>query len=152
MLLVATWPWLEGNRDPLHADTWVRALTSGSSSGLTWSRTTLSRAWKHLEELGLIEPRARDGRLVRIAPRREDAREEYTAPAGRTDRWNTYFAVPDAFWHSGLFGTLSLPALAMFLLVASETSKNEETWFTFEKLQQWYGLKTASSKKGVKEW
>src|SRR6218665_3953850 len=105
MLLVSCWSWRGENREPLAAATWIRALTA--QGGITWSASTLSRSWKRLEDLGLIEKRER-----------EDGTEAYTAPAGRDDRWNTYFVIPDEFWTTEVFAKLSLPALAVLLVVA----------------------------------
>lgn len=149
MLLVSCWSWLSENREPLPAATWIRALTS--KGGLTWSSSTLSRSWKHLEELGLLEPRERDDRLVRVVPRREDGDDAYTAPAGRNDRWNTYFTIPDEFWNEEVFAKLSLPALAVLLVVAKETSYQKECWFTYDRMDDWYGLKPRTVQTGVKK-
>ena len=148
MLLVSCWPWLSQNREPLPAGTWVRALTA--PGGVTWSSSTLSRSWKRLEELGLLEPRERDDRFVRVAPRREDGADVYTAPGGREDRWNTYFVLPDEFWNEAIFADLSLPALAVLLVVAKETSYQKECWFTYERMDDWYGLKPRTVQTGVK--
>jgi hypothetical protein len=112
MLLVSCWSWLAKRDEPLAAGVWTRALTAPGS--LTWSPSTLSRSWRHLEELGLIEKRSREDRLVRVTPRREDAQEAYTPPGGREDRLNTYFTIPDSFWHDEWFAKLSMPALAVF--------------------------------------
>lgn len=149
LLLVSCWNWLEENHEPLAAATWIRALTS--KDGVTWSPSTLSRSWKRLEELGLIEERKRDDRLVRVVPRREDGAEAYTAPGGRKDRWNTYFVLPDEFWTQELFAKLSLPALAVLLVVAKETSYQDECWFTYNRMDDWYGLKSRSVQTGVNE-
>lgn len=149
MLLVSSWGWLETNREPLAADVWIRALTA--PGGLTWSGSTLSRSWKHLEELGLLEKRERDDRLVRVTPRREDGTDSYTLPAGRTDRQNTYFTLPDAFWNDELFAKLSMPGLAVLLVVAKETSNQSEVWFTYDRMDEWYGLKARTVQTGVKE-
>lgn len=149
MLLVTCWPWLSKQDQPLPAGAWTRSLTAPGA--LTWSPSTLSRAWKHLEELGLIEERKREDRLVRVTPRREDAQEAYTAPGGRADRWNTYFTIPDVFWHDEWFAKLSMPALAVFLVVAKETSYRDECWFTYNRMDAWYGLKPRTVQAGVKE-
>lgn len=149
MLLVSCWSWLSKQEAPLPAGVWTRALTAPGS--LTWSPSTLSRAWKHLEELGLIEPREREDRLVRVTPRREDAQETYTAPGGRDDRWNMYFTIPDAFWRDEWFAELSMPALAVFLVVAKETSYQEECKFTYNRMDAWYGLKARTVQTGVKQ-
>lgn len=148
MLLVSSWTWLAENREPLSASAWIRALTA--PGGLTWSKPTLSRSWKRLEEMGLIEPREREDRLVRVVPRREDSAEAYTTPGGRDDRWNTYFVLPDEFWNKNIFADLSLPALAVLLVVAKETSYQKECWFTYKGMEDWYGLRSRTVQTGVK--
>lgn len=149
MLLISCWTWLSKQDEPLPAGAWTRALTAPGS--LTWSPSTLSRAWKHLEELGLIEEREREDRLVRVTPRREDAQEAYTPPGGRDDRWNTYFTIPDVFWHDEWFAKLTMPALAVLLVVAKETSYQDECRFTYNRMDAWYGLKARTVQTGVKE-
>ena len=149
LLVLTCWPWLEKSREPLSAVVWVRALTA--RGGLTWSPSTLSRAWKDLEELGLIE-RTREDRLVRVSPRREDGSAAYEAPAGREDRWNAYFVLPDVFWEEEWFARLSLPALVMLLVVAKETNgKKSEVWLTYANAEPWYGIKEQTARKGLKE-
>lgn len=148
LLLLASWPWLADRREPLPAGVWVRALTA--PKGLTWSASTLSRAWKDLEDLGLID-RHREDRLLRVTPRREDGVGPYDPPGGRKDRWNAYFALPDAFWDNEWFARLSLPALAMMLVVAKETNAKTEMWLTYPKAEPWYGLKPQTAQKGLKE-
>ncbi|MHB1490527.1 MAG: hypothetical protein ACYCTH_08520 [Cellulomonas sp.] len=149
LLLLTCWPWLEKNHRPLAADTWIRALTS--KRGLTWSPSTLSRAWADLEELGLIEERAREGRSVRVTPRREDGGARYDAPGGRADWANAYFIIPDSFWKDELFARLSLPGLAMLLVVAKETNKKGEMYLPYSKADEWYGLSPKTVQNGLKE-
>lgn len=148
LLLLTCWPWLAERRKPLQADVWIRALTA--PGGLTWSASTLSRAWADLADLGLVT-KEREHRLVRIVPRREDGQAEYEIPGGRRDRWNTYFALPDQFWLDELFAKLSLPGLVMLLLVAKETNVKPEVWFTYESAEEWYGIKPKSAQNGLKE-
>lgn len=148
ILLLACWPWLSERREPLQGGVWVRALTT--TKGLTWTASTLSRAWNDLEDLGLIV-RSREDRLLRVTPRREDGDADYDAPGGRTDRWNAYFVLPDTFWTKELFASLSLPALAMLLVVAKETNAKSEVWLTYENAEKWYGIKPQTAKKGLKE-
>lgn len=149
LLLLTCWPWLADRKTPLPAGAWIRALTA--AQGPTWSETTLSRCWKRLEDLELIEKRERENRLVRIMPRREDAGDPYSAPLGRDSRWHTYFVLPDEFWNQGVFAELTLPALAVFLVVASETNGKKECWFTYELMDEWYGLKARTVQTGVKQ-
>ncbi|MBG0718747.1 ArsR family transcriptional regulator [Microbacterium sp. 2C] len=148
LLLLTAWPWLHDRREPLEADIWVRALTA--SVGPTWSASTLSRAWSDLAEMGLVTKK-REGRLLRVTPRREDGGADYEFPGGRADRWNAYFALPDEFWNEALFAQLSLPALVMMLVIAKETNYKREVWLGYEAVGDWYGIKPKSAQKGLTE-
>lgn len=148
IMLLTAWPWLQDRREPLAGSVWIRALTAKGAP--TWSPSTLSRCWQDLEDLGLIE-RKREERLVRITPRREDGAAAYEAPGGRNDRWNTYFSVPDEFWNENIFAKLSLPGLAMLLIVAKETNSKREMWVTYKLADAWYGIKPRSAQKGLTE-
>ncbi|NQX34735.1 ArsR family transcriptional regulator [Herbiconiux sp. VKM Ac-2851] len=148
ILLLTCWPWLEKQWTPLQASVWIRALTAKGAP--TWSASTLSRAWADLIELGLVE-KDRENRLIRIVPRREDGGGAYEPPGGRRDRWNAYFALPDAFWKKEIFAQLSLPGLVMLLVVAKETSNQDEFWLTYENAEPWYGIKPKSAQNGLDE-
>jgi hypothetical protein len=154
LLLLTAWPWLRERREPLEADVWIRALTasdvSDTPNATTWSASTLSRAWADLTELKLVVKK-REGRLLRVTPRREDAGTDYELPGGRSDRWNAYFALPDAFWSEGWFAKLSLPALVMLLVVVKETNAKDEAWLTYDNCDEWYGVKAKSAQKGITE-
>lgn len=132
------------------AEVWVRALQSDTGAGTTWSTSTLSRAWRDLEDMGLIAKK-REGRLLRVTPRREDAAADYEVPGGRTDRWNAYFALPDEFWNQQLFAQLKLPGLVMLLLLAKETNYKSEVWLTYDNAEEWYGIKPKSAQNGLVE-
>jgi len=154
LLLLTIWPWLKERRDPFEAAIWLRALDSSdvpdSPSGTTWSSSTLSRAWTDLGDMGLVTTK-RESRLVRVTPRREDGGDDYTTPGGRKDRWNVYFTLPEEFWLEGWFAKLSLPALAMLLTIAKETSNQPETRLPYESAPEWYGISPKSAQKGLKE-
>lgn len=154
ILLLTAWPWLHDRRDPLEAVVWIRALDGtaipNAPAATTWSASTLSRAWSDLKEMNLITTE-REGRLLRVVPRREDGGADYEVPGGRADRWNAYFALPDAFWLDGWFAKLSLPALAMLLVVAKETNVKKEVWLTYDNCEEWYGIRTKSAQKGITE-
>jgi hypothetical protein len=149
LLVLTCWPWLENNRKPLAASVWIRALTPPSGGGLTWSPSTLSRAWLDLEEMGLLEPRERKGRSSLVTPRREDGSAPYDAPGGRTDRWNNYFALPDAFWNEDIFAKLTLPGLAMLLIISKETSVKKEMYLPYSQAPDWYGISPKSAQNGI---
>ncbi|MEB0287485.1 hypothetical protein QN355_13080 [Cryobacterium sp. 10S3] len=150
LLVLTAWPWLAENRRPLPGAAWIRALTAPGA--LTWSPSTLSRAWADLAEMGLVEvQRKREGRARRVVPRREDGKEPYDAPAGRRDRYNMYFIVPDAFWHEDVFAKLSLPGLAMLLIISKETNNKNEMYLPYAYGPQWYGLSPKSVQNGIKD-
>lgn len=154
ILLLTAWPWLHDRRDPLEAKVWIRALDAkdvpDSPGATTWSASTLSRAWADLIKLGLVLTN-REGRVLRVKPRREDGDADYEFPQGRRDRWNAYFALPDAFWRDGWFAKLSLPALAMLLVIAKETNSKDEVWLTYDNCEEWYGIRSKSAQKGITE-
>ncbi|MGN6238182.1 MAG: helix-turn-helix transcriptional regulator [Cellulosimicrobium cellulans] len=154
LLLLGAWPEIEyriaNDRAPLEAQVWVRALTSNHKKALTWSPSTLSRAWTELEDMGLVS-RQRRGRLVYVRPRREDGQEDYTRPQGRRGHEHTYFVLPDAFWNDEVFADLGLAALAMFLLIAKETNGTKETHLTYPQIEAWYGIRQRTAQKGIAE-
>lgn len=148
LLLLTAWPWLE-RREPLEGAVWARALST--NKGRLWSPTNVSEAWTDLEKLGLIE-RKREGRSLRVTPRREDGKASYTAP-GETkgDRNETYFVLPGSFWTDEVFAGLSLPGLAMLLILLAETSKDEEKWLTYNDAATWYGISPKTVQNGIND-
>lgn len=157
LLVLTCWPWLEKREDPIAAKVWIRALTSTHKNALTWSPSSLSRAWRTLEKQQLIE-RAREGKGVRVSLCREDGASSendeplpYTSPTGQRDRRNTYFILPDRFWHDELFAQLSLPGLAMLLVIAKETSQKDEVWLSLKDMPKWYGISQKSAQKGIED-
>jgi DNA-binding PadR family transcriptional regulator len=152
LLILTSWSWLSKRKAPLPAEAWIRALTAGPGvkKAPTWSASTLSRALGDLETMGLIEKRKRVRGRSLITPRREDGDEIYSIPEGRTDRYNTYFTLPDDFWTSGLFAKLSFPGLVMLLIIAKETSQKAEMYIPHEQGPDWYGISAGTVKNGLK--
>lgn len=149
LLLLGARPVVESQqeREPLAAAVWIRALTAPGEP--PWSTTTLSRAWSHLEEMELITAR-REKRAKWVAPCREDGTGvPYERPGGRSGRENHYFILPDSFWHSGLFGELSLPGLAMFLLFLKETNNEPDFKISADRVEDWYGISRRSAQNGI---
>lgn len=152
LMLLTAWPFLQTRRDPFEGAVWARLLRT--ERGVPWTPTDVSKAWRELEELGLIK-RERRGRQVVIRPRREDGGAEYIVPDGGGDTGDyagRYLVLPGAFWSEQIFAQLSLPALAMLLVVLKETSpKKHEVWLQQDHAQQWYGFSEASMQKGLRE-
>lgn len=152
LMLVGWWPWLHKYETPLPGDVWLRGLQAtgdAARKGLTWSPSSLSRSFAELEHLKLIEPRVRIKRYVRAIPRREDGRAAYSFPDGATE--DPYFVLPHVFWTSQLFATLSLPGLAVLLIILKETNGRDEVWLSREDMTEWYGISDRSVTRGLAE-
>lgn len=149
LLLLSVWPWLEKQQRPLPAAVWARALSTGK--GRQWTPTNVSSAWTDLEGRGLVK-RRRLARGVVVEPRREDGRADYTKPGRkRADHLETYFVVPVEFWREEWFERLTMPGVAMLLIIAGETSDKEEVWLTNEGAGRWYGLSPRSVEAGIED-
>ncbi|WP_191564900.1 ArsR family transcriptional regulator [Janibacter melonis] len=151
LLLLTLWPGvLKNRREPLEGPTWARLLST-ETSGMAWTPSDVSRAWGDLERLHLIE-RTRQGRALQVKPRREDGKKPWTDPGlVRSNREETYFILPGAFWTDHLFAELSLGELAMLLIIAAETSKDDEVHLTAEQVHDWYGISASTAKKGFND-
>lgn len=150
LLLLTAWPWLGENGLPLlPAETWARALRTDRGRG--WTPTNVSAAWSDLEHRGLVE-RQRRARGVEVVPRREDGKAKYTKPGLiEEDRRETYFILPGEFWTEEWFERLTMPGLAMLLIIAAETSSKTEVWLTNEHAAKWYGLSSRSVEAGIED-
>lgn len=151
LLLLTVWPWLKDRAVPLPSAVWARALTT--TSGRNWSASNVSDAWADLEDRGLVE-RKRLSRAVEVTPRREDGAAGYTEPDGtKGDHLHSYFTLPPSFWTMGWFEELSMPGLAMLLIVASKTSRpnQPETWLTNSDAAAWFALSPRSVEGGLTE-
>ena len=148
LAVLANWPWLSQEAEPLPADAWIRFLSCDSSSGLTWTPQSLSHAWGVLEALRLVA-RPRHGRLKLALPLREDGNgEPYTAPKGKGD---PYLVVPNEFWIRQLHATLSWPALAVLLILLKETGNKAAAPLAVDSAQRWYGISRTTAEEGLAE-
>lgn len=147
LALLANWPWLAREPEPLPADSWIRFLTCDDPKALTWTPQSLSHAWGVLEELKLIE-RPRKGRLINVTPRREDGKADYTSPEGKND---PYLILPNAFWTEELFGVLSWPALAVLLILLKETGLTPSAELLINRARAWYGISRTAAEEGLVE-
>lgn len=151
LLVLTLQPLLQAREDkgelPLTAAVYARALTT--EKGRQWTPSYVSAALRDLEQRGLIERRRLPHGLV-ILPRREDGQADYTKPGRvKDDRWETYFVLPPEFWIDEWFERLSLPGLAMLLVIASETSNKPTVWLTNKKAAEWYGMSERTIQAGI---
>jgi hypothetical protein len=86
-----------------------------------------------------------------VRPQLEDASGPYEFPTGAADWTEVYFTLPDRFWLEQDFARLSLPGIAMLLVIAKETNKRAEVRMTHEQIAEWYGFSRATVAKGLKE-
>ncbi|HEY3546623.1 MAG TPA: hypothetical protein VGK17_11095 [Propionicimonas sp.] len=131
------------------ANVWLRALEVRDKPNVTWSRSTLSEAWSELVRLKLVT-RQREHRRSRVTPLREDRKGAYTRPNGSAPA-DYYLLLPGAFWTECWFDRLSLPALAVLLVLLKESGKDEEVHLTHAETARWYGFSEATAKKGYQE-
>lgn len=153
LALLANWPWLRREEDPLPAETWIRFLRCDDPGALTWTPQSLSHAWGVLSDLKLVE-RPRKNRLINVRPRREDGEDDYIAPQGRrgtTGQPDSYLVLPNAFWTSQLHGTLTWPALAVLLILLKETGAISSAELLVDRAKPWYGISRTTAEEGLAE-
>ncbi|WP_156161408.1 hypothetical protein [Nocardia vulneris] len=153
LMLLTAWPYVanlaEKGQPPLASEVWARALRT--QKGRQWTNTHVSAAWTDLEQRGLID-RKRLARGVVVRPRREDGNADYTKPGQKAnDRRETYFVLPQEFWTEEWFERLTLPGLAMLLVISAGTSDKAEIWLTNAKVQDWYGISPRSAEAGIED-
>lgn len=151
LLLLTLQPLLQSREEkgeqPHVADVYARALTT--DKGRKWTASHVSAALRDLKNRGLIEKRRLPHGLY-VLPRREDGQADYTKPGLiKGDRWETYFVLPSEFWTDEWFEKLSLPGLAMLLIIAAETSKKPAVWLTNKNAAEWYGISERSIQTGI---
>lgn len=148
LALIANWPWLSREDEPLPAAAWIRFLTCEDPKALTWTPQSLSHAWGVLEDLKLII-RPRKGRLINVMPRREDGMTDYKTPTG-SER-DSYMTIPNEFWMEEWHGRLSWPALAALLILTKETGLTPTTTLAIDRTMAWYGISRTSAEQGLTE-
>ena len=148
LAVLANWPWLSREAEPLPSGSWIRFLQCEAEGSLTWTPQSLSHAWKTLEDLGLVL-RPRKGRLLAIEPRREDGKAAYTPPDGANG--DSYWVLPNEFWTQELHGTLSWPGLAVLLVLLKETNGRRTAELAIDRAKAYYGLGRTTVEAGLTE-
>jgi hypothetical protein len=112
----------------------------------------MTRVWNTLEEFDLIE-RSREGRLVKLRPRREDGRDEYERPRPdlKKNRREKFFILPDAFWLADWHEQLTFPGIAVLLILLAETTGRDEVPIEAERVRHWYGISPKTFRNGVED-
>lgn len=151
LLLLMAWPWLERLERPLEAAVWARAL-SPEAPGHLWPASAMSRIWNTLEDHGLVE-RSREGHLVRVVPRREDGGKAYARPRPDQGKHHSekFFVVPDAFWLDDWHKKLTLPGIAVLLILLAETQGRDAVHLTLDDANAWYGISAKTMQNGLND-
>jgi len=144
LLLIALQPVI-GPSDPISGKTWARLL-SGTTER---SAATISRTWKVLDELGLVQ--WTPGRPI-ILLREDGSGVEYTHP-GAARETAGYFGLPRRYWLDGWHQRLRLPGKAMLLVLLAETNNPASPAFSLpaERIAEYYGFSLATVKRGLDE-
>jgi hypothetical protein len=151
LLLLMSWSAIDKMPEPLEAAVWARALSPNPPADPI-PASAMTRVWNKLVELGLIT-RQREARLVRIGPRREDGKRDYSRP--RPDESKSvrekFFVLPDVFWTDDWHETLSMPGIAMLLILLEETTGRDEVHLAYERAPAWYGISPKTMQNGLDE-
>jgi hypothetical protein len=155
LMLLNVWPWLHDDKLPMEAAGWINLLHSRGTPGrtLVWSESTLSRTWKYLAKTKMItKNRGALGRL-RVVPSMEDGSgNPYTFPTGEKGNLEeAYFTLPERFWSEEDFAALTLPGIAMLLILARETNKKPEFSATQDQMADWFGIHRSTVAKGLEQ-
>lgn len=124
----------------LAAGVWGRAILLSNSSS---SRSTVSKAFRRLEDLKLLS-RSRDGSRSKVTLLDESGNgESYRHPASGTQR---YLRLPHAYWGDEWHLKLGLRAKAMMLIALS---LDDGFVLPIEKAPDWYGISADTANRGL---
>ncbi len=145
---------LDRRAKPLEAKVWARAL-SPDPPAPPWPETAMTPVWTMLEEAPhRLITRERQARLVKVTPRKENGRGSYSRPRPderSSDLGERYFIVPDAFWLDGWHNRLTMPAVAVLLILLAGTTGRDEAWLSPERAEDWYGVSPKTMYNGLEE-
>ena len=129
----------------LPLQTWARAFGCSETAGsVATAKTAATRIFSRLQERQLIE-KSRCGRERKIKVKllaQDGSGEEYQRPASR------YIRLSHDFWKRRLDEDISLPALAMLLVVLGERTPCE---LPTEHMPEWYGWSADTAERGLHE-
>lgn len=153
LLLLMSWSALDRRSKPLEAVVWARALSPDPPSP-PWAASAMSRVWTTLEGAPhQLVTRERKARLVKLSPRQENGRSPYTRPRPdeSTRASEKFFILPDAFWLDGWYQRLSMPGVAVLLILLAGTTGRDEARLSPEHAHEWYGIAEKTMRNGLEE-
>lgn len=127
------------------AATWARSIGNHDETSGT---IAVSRAWKALRDLKLIDrKRGEAGKAVITKLREDGSGDPYTPPGSGSG--DPYFQLPFEFWEHGLHESLSLPGKAMLLITLSQ--RKERFVLPQDRMPTWYGISADTAGRGLRE-
>ncbi|MGW5932440.1 hypothetical protein ACWF2L_40380 [Streptomyces anulatus] len=153
---------------PLDAYLLFAAVSTGEDFSVTewstsWARSlgifeektggaAVSRAWRVLRELRIVETSRGEGRRTRVTKLKEDGTGARYTPPGATGSGvspERYFQLPFAYWEDGLNTKLSLPGKAMLLIALS--LRAFEFSLVHAQICDGYGINKQTVAKGIND-
>lgn len=125
------------------AANWARALGLYDQKAGT---TAVSRAWKTLKDLNLVESTRGEEGKAKITKLLEDGSGDPYRPPGKGDY---YFQLPFWYWRDRLHEKLTPPGKAMLLIALD--MRSDEFALVQDKISEWYGPSPESVRKGIDE-
>lgn len=126
----------------LSLQTWARAFGCFESANGAAAKTAATRILVRLQERRLIE-KAHDGGKREIKVKllaQNGSGEEYQRPTRR------FIRLSHDFWKSGLDEKITLPSLAMLLVILGEKQPCE---LPSERMPEWYGWSADTAERGL---
>lgn len=128
---------------------WARLFDAEQGNSSASARTAAWRTLARLERRGLIRKyRTEAGsRKVAVTLLREDGHgADYTRPTGNEVE-DRFLRLAATFWTKGVDQEVSLPGLAMLLVVAKERPWSE---YPPDRMDEWYGWSADTTQRGLK--
>lgn len=140
----------DGWTTELDSMVWARLFDADQKKTPLAARAAASRTLDRLQRRNLIcyERSTTGSRQIAVTLLREDGSgSPYERPDG-DDASNRFLRLPIAFWIDQFDAGLSLPAVAMLLVLAKERD-----WSAFppDKMPDWYGISADTTQRGLKE-
>lgn len=128
-----------------HSKIWARVLdVSENVSG----RQAVSKAWRRLRDLDLVAAQ-RQNRLSSVTVLHEDGSgRPYEYPNPRKSGDDRYLRLPFAFWLEGWYQRLTVPGLAILLVLLAE---KDGVLIPLDRFPDWYGISRSTAHRGITE-
>ncbi|MEV0187219.1 hypothetical protein AB0I39_01620 [Kitasatospora purpeofusca] len=132
----------------LNSSVWARAIGATDTAEPASARAAVTKIFSRLHQRGLITcTRLLRTHDIRVTLLREDGKGgPYTRP-GKDNR-DPYLRVPRELWDERVIDDLSLPALAMLLVLSCERPGFE---LPSERAPEWYGWSADTAERGFRE-